>query len=235
VSRLRVGVGIIAVASGIAWALGGVSAITTSAHKIAELLPFLLVLGGISAILLIAVPRGALVGPVILIVAGLLWFAAEHRMLQRSLFTHFPAFILIGVGVGVAMSRRRNISIDTGVERYGAVLFPARRRISGEARRKLIVRAIFALLQLDMSKADFPAGGKLWLDVTCIMGRIELILPKGWAVQAGRIELAQRITFGGTLTRSDITPIEAEEKDSDSNLVVLNVLGWGGSVMVERA
>ena len=232
-SRVRVGVGIVAVVSGTAWALGGLGFVATSARRLAELLPFLLVLIGISAIMMVVVPRGALAGPVLLIVIGLLGFAAEHRMLQRSLFVHLPAFILIGVGVIIAMSRRQKILIDTGVERHNAVLFPARRRISGEARRKIIARAIFTTLRLDMSKADFPPSTRLWLDVTCIMGRIEIILPKGWKVQAGRIGLARWVTFAGTLTRSDLAPPEQEEQ-SVKKLVVVNVVGWGGAVVVER-
>lgn len=225
--------GLVAVVSGTAWALGGDGFVATSARRLAELLPFLLVLIGISAIMMVVVPRGALAGPVLLIVIGLLGFAVEHRMLQRSLFVHLPAFILIGVGVIIAMSRRQKVLIDTGVERHTAVLFPVRRRISREVRRKVIARAVFTMLQLDMSKAEFPHATRMWLDVTCIIGRIEIILPEGWKVQAGRIGLARWMTFGGTLTRSDLAPAEQEDK-SFKKLVVVNVLGWGGAVVVER-
>ncbi len=233
VSRARVGVGLVTVALGTVWALGGVSSVASSSRKLAELLSLVLVLGGVSAILLIAVPRGTLAGPVLLIVVGLLGFAAEHGMFHRSFFTRLPAVVLIGAGAIVAMSRSHNIPADTGVERFTAVALPVRRSISGVVSPKLIIRAIFTLLKLDLSQANFPPATRLWIDITCVLGRVEIILPQGWEVQAGRIELARRITFGGTLTRSNLAP-PSESEDQPGQLVVINVLGWGGAVMVER-
>lgn len=234
-SRARIAVGVVAVISGTAWALGGIDTLATAARRLAELLPLMLVLGGVSAILLVAVPRGTLAGPVLLIFVGLLGIAAERGMLSRSLLVHLPAFILIGVGVIVAMSRRQNIQIDTGVKPYTAIVFPARPRVRGDAPRKVIARAIFGLLRLDMSQAGYPPVTRLWIDVTCVMGRVEVILPKDWEVQAGRIELARRMTFGGTLSRSNLAPLEEQEEEFGKNLVVLNVLGWSGAVLVEQS
>lgn len=234
-SRVRVGIGIVAVAVGTAWALGGNGFLATSGRRLAELLPLLLVLGGVSAILLVVAPRGALAGPVLLISMGLLGLAVEHGMLRNSFFVHVPAFILISLGVIVAMSRRERIKIDTGVKRFTTIFFPARRRVSGEAPRKIIVRAIFGLLELDMSEAD-PSrwAARVWADVTCLVGRIELIIPKEWEVQAGRVELARHITFGGKLTRTEFAPPTEQEDDPNKNLVVVNVLGWGGVVRVRQ-
>jgi hypothetical protein len=185
--------------------------------------------------LLVVVPRGALAGPVLLISIGLLSLALEHGMLRKSLFVHLPAFILISSGVIVAMSRRESIDIDTGVKRFTTILFPARRRVSGEVPLKIIARAIFGLLELDMSDAD-PSNRatRVWLDVTCLVGRVELIMPKEWEVQAGRTELARHITFGGKLTRTEFAPPMEQEDDPGKNLVVVNVLGWGGAVRVHQ-
>jgi len=234
VSRARIAFGIAGVISGTVWALGGTDTLAAAARRLAELLPLMIVLGGVSAILLVAVPRGTLAGPVVLISVGLLGIAAERGMLSRSLLAHLPAFILIGVGVIVAMSRRQNIQIETGVERYTAILFPANRYVCGEAPRKVIARAIFGLLRLDLSRAEHPAFPRLWIDVTCVMGRVEVILPEDWEVQAGRVELARRMTFGGTLSRSDLAPFNEQKGEFEKNLVVLNVLGWSGAVVVER-
>lgn len=231
-SRARIAVGVVAIISGTAWALGGMDTLAAAARRLAELLPLMLVLGGVLAILLVAVPRGALAGPILLIFVGLLGIAAERGMFSRSLLVHLPALILIGVGVIVAMSRHHKI--DTGVERCTAIVFPARRRIRGDAPRKVIARAIFGLLRLDMSQAGYPSVTRLWIDVTCVMGRVEVILPKDWEVQAGRIELARRMTFGGKLSRSNLAPLAAQEDEFGKNLVVLNVLGWSGAVLVER-
>jgi hypothetical protein len=235
VSRARIAFGVVAVISGTAWALGGMDTLTTVARRLAELLPLMLVLGGVSAILLVAVPRGTLAGPVLLISVGLLGIAAERGMLSRSLLVHLPAFVLIGVGVIVAMSRRQNIQIDTGVKRYTAIVFPAHPLVSGDAPRKVIARAIFGLLRLDMSQAGYPPVTRLSIDVTCVLGRVEVILPKDWEVQAGRIELARQMTFGGTLSCSNLAPLEEQEEEFGKNLVVLNVLGWSGSVLVEQS
>jgi hypothetical protein len=185
--------------------------------------------------LLVVVPRGALAGPLLLISLGLVGLALEHGMLRKSLFVHVPAFILISSGVIVAMSRRESIKIDTGVERFTTILFPARRRVSGEAPLKIIVRAIFGLLELDMSEADPPRqAARVWVDATCLVGRIELIMPKEWEVQAGRIKLARHITFGGKLTRTNFAPPTEQEDDSCKILIVVNVLGWGGVVRVHQ-
>lgn len=226
--------GILAVAAGTAWALGGNGFLATSGRRLAELLPLLLVLGGVSALLLMVIPRGALAGPVLLISMGLLGLAVEHGMLHKSLFVHVPALILISLGVIVAMSRRESIKIDTGVKRFTTLFFPARRRVSGKAPSKIIVRAILGLLELDMSKAaPPPQSTRVWADVTCLVGRVELILPKEWEVQAGRVELARHITFRGKLTRTEFAPPEQEDDDC-KNLVVVNVLGWGGVVRVHQ-
>ena len=155
-------------------------------------------------------------------------------MLRKSLFVHIPAFILISLGVIVAMSRRESVKIDTGVKRFVTFLFPTRRCVSGEAPLKIIIRAIFGLLELDMSEADRSQATRVWVDVTCLVGRVELIMPKEWEVQAGRIELARHITFGGKLTRTEFAPLTEEEDDPCKNLVVVNVLGWGGAIRVHQ-
>jgi hypothetical protein len=227
-------VGIVAVASGTAWALGGIDSLVTSARTVAELLPLLLVIGGTGAILLMAVPRGALAGPILLIAIGALGLAAEFGVFRKSLLTHAPAFILIGLGVVIAMSRHENNEIDTGVQRYTAILFPARRRVSGKASRKIIMRTLFGLLLVDLSQATYPGYARLWVDITCVMGRVELTLPKDWKVQAGRIELARRVAFEGRLASSELALPSEQDDEAGKNLVVLNVQGWAGAVRVKQ-
>ena len=144
-NRVRVGVGIVAVASGTAWALGGTDSLVTVVRAFAGLLPLLLVIGGVSAVLLVTVPRGMLAGPVLLISIGVLALAVEHGVFRMSLFTHVPAFIVIGAGVVVAMSQPRELQIDTRVKRYTAILLPKRRRVIGAASPKIVVRAIFGI------------------------------------------------------------------------------------------
>ena len=228
VGRVRVGVGLIAVAAGTAWAVGGIGSVAAPARRLVELLPLLLVLGGALAILLIVVPRGALAGPVLLVSAGLLALAVEDGMLRKLYFVRIPAYILVGAGVIIAMSRSERIKIDTGIRRFIAVLFPVHRVVRGRAPLKIITSAILGLLQVDMSQADpSPRADRVSVDVTCILGRIEIILPKDWEVQAGRVELARHITFEGALQCTNVTPC-------DRNLVVINALGWCGVVVVKR-
>jgi hypothetical protein len=235
VSRTRVGLGIVAVAVGMAWALGGTASLAMTARSLAEFLPLLLLLAGVSAIFLVIVPRGALAGPVLLISMGLLGLAIEDGTLRKPLFAHVPALILISTGVIVAMSRREGINIDTRVKRFTTILFPRRLHLSGEAPLKLISRAIFGLLQLDMSGADPPHhASRVWVDVTCLVGRVELIMPKGWEVQAGRVDLARHMTFGGELTRTDIATQKESAHEPGKYLVVINVIGWGGVVRVRQ-
>ena len=233
-SRLRVGVGLIAVIAGTAWAVGGIGSIARPALRLAELLPLLLVLVGTFAILLVVVPRGTLAGPVLLVLGGLLGLAAEDGMLRKLYLVRIPALILIGAGVIVAMSRSGKIQIDVGIKRFTAVLFPTNRKINGRAPRKIIARAIFGLLRLDMSRAEPALGAnRVWVDVTCIVGRIEIILPREWGVEAGRVQLARRITFEGSLKGTESVSPEQEDQHA-KNLVMINVLGWGGVVVVLR-
>jgi hypothetical protein len=232
VSRARVGVGIVAVASGTAWALGGIDSLVTAARTLAELLPLLLVIGGAAAILLIVVPRGALAGPVLIIAIGAFGLAVELGVFHRSLASHAAAFVLIGLGVAVAMSRSEKQDIDVGVQRCTAILFPVRRGISGKAPRKLIVRTVLGLLRIDLAQAIH--SGWLWMDITCVLGRVELNVPEDWQVQAGRIELARRVTFEGRLTSTDLAPPKEQGGDETQKLAVLNVQGWAGAVRVKH-
>lgn len=232
-SRVRVGLGLIAVAAGTAWGVGGIGSVATSARRLAELLPILLVLGGTLAILLVVMPRGALAGPVLIVAIGLLGLAAEDGLLRMLYLVRIPAFVLIGAGVVVAMSRSGRVQVDTGVKRFSTFLFPIHRYVHGTAPRKIIARAVFGSLKLDMSQAELSPA-RVWVDVTCLVGRIEIIIPKGWEVRAGRIELARHITFEGTLTSIDIAPPTEEEDPEARGLAVVNVLGWRGVLVVQR-
>lgn len=234
-TRARVGIGILAVVSGTVWALGGIDALTTNARRLAELLPLILVLAGLSAILLVAVPGGTLTGPILLISMGLLGLALEHGLLSRVDTARLPAFIISGAGAIIAMSRRQKIAIDTGIERHTAFIFPLRRHLSGDAPMKIIARAVSGFLQLDMSRANYPPGAaRLWVDVTCVMGCVELILPSDWEVQAGRIELARQMKFRGTLASSSPAPLSEIGDQPEKKLVVINAMGWGGTIVVQR-
>ena len=133
--------GILAVAAGTAWALGGMASLITFARTAAGLVPLALVLAGVAAILFVAVPRGTLAGPVVLISLGVIGIAVEHGMLRRSLSAHVAPVALIAAGVVVAMSRSEKPRIDTGVERHHAILFPAHPRVLGSAPNKVIARA----------------------------------------------------------------------------------------------
>lgn len=235
-NRVRVGVGIVAVASGTAWALGGTNSLVTVLRAFAGLLPLLLVIGGVSAILFVAVPRGMLAGPVLLVSIGALALAVEHGVFRRSSFIHVPAFILIGAGVVVAMSQPRDPQVEATVKRYTAILLLVRRRVIGSASPKIVVRAIFGMARVDLSRADYPKGvGRVSVDLTCIMGRIEMVVPSGWQVLAGRVELARAMSFEGTLTDSELAPLREQDTEHGKKLVVLNIQGWGGAVLVERS
>jgi hypothetical protein len=219
---------------GTAWAVGGVGSVATPARRLAELLPLLLVLGGALAILLVVVPRGALAGPVLVVSVGLLGVAAEDDMLRKLYLVRIPAFILIGTGVIVAMSRNEKVQLDTGIKRFTAILLPVHRHVYGRAPVKIIARAMFGLLRLDMSRVD-PSlrTDRVLVDVTCIVGRIEILLPREWEVQAGRVELARHVTFEGSLKSTNI--VSAEQKDQcGKNVAEINVLGWRGFVVIQR-
>ena len=154
-------------------------------------------------------------------------------MLRKLYAARIPALILIGAGVIVAMSRSEKIKIDTGVKRFTAIIFPAFRHIRGRAPLKITARAIFGFLRLDMTQAALIRSDQVKVDVSCIVGRIEIIVPKDWEVQAGRVELARYIKFEGSLPATGSAPA-GQADQGDKNLVVINALGWLGFVVVQR-
>lgn len=197
--------------------------------------PLALVVAGAWLALRAAVPRGALAGPLALFAAGGIGLASQHGLLRPPELQRAAPIVIVACGVIVAMSRSADPpEIYTGVGRYHAVLVPMHRKIPGPTPRKLIVRALLGSIRLDLREATYPKAYRLWVDVTVLMGRVELVLPEHWQVQAGRVDLARGVHFEGLLESAEIAlPVEQHTEDGKS-LVVLNVLGLGGAVNISR-
>jgi hypothetical protein len=235
VSRTRIGLGLLAVAMGTAWATGGVRSLRVAVDLLVTVAPWLLLATGATMLFRAALPRGASVAPLVLIAAGGVVLAARFDAADDIRLGNMVPLILIAGGVTVAMSYHSGESeINTRVRRYTSVLFPVRKSLNGIAPDKIIVRAIPGMIDLDLSRADYPNAYRLVIDVTVFYGRIELTIADTWKVAAGRLDLIHRVHFSGEVSTADFAdPIERPE-DRESRLVVLNVQGSGGAVIVRR-
>lgn len=234
-SRIRVALGLGAVAMGTAWAIGGVAGLRDVVGVLSVAVPALLVLAGVVLVLRAAVPQGRLGGPLALMGVGVgvlaLRFDVPH---VPELSRQAPVALILG-GVFVAMFRGPSGSgLDTGVRRCTSLLYPhARPRLEGRAPKKLVLRSLlFGVVDIDLSRCEFPLEARLVVDVTVLWARVDLKVPADWTVLAGRVELASGVRFDGHLSAPAFaTP---QPSDDEERTVVVNVQGLGGSVTLTR-
>lgn len=230
--RLRVLLGVTAIAAGTAWASGGLSAVRAAGIQVLRILPFVIVGAGVLLLLMAAVPRGRLGGPLLLLVAGTVGLAVEFAPAPHG-WSHMtpPAALILGGLVLSLSGRSGSAHADGPIQVWHSFLWPKRHVLRGNAPAKLILRCVLGEIALDLTEIAFPDEDELTFDVTILGGRVQLLLPHNWHVQAGRVEFARAMAFEGVLTSS-----KRHEADQEiGNLVVLNVQGWLGSLAVTQS
>ncbi|MFA1546710.1 LiaF transmembrane domain-containing protein [Actinomadura chokoriensis] len=240
-TRTRVLLGLVAVAVGAALAAGGSDALRRGGEVLTEIAPFLLVAVGAIILLRSVLPRDrTVVGPALLVVAGLAWLAVNRDWFGSEAMRPFASAVLVAGGVAVAMSSgRRDLNIDTGVRRCMAVVLPRVSRIA-QVPRKLIVRALAGDVVIDLSQARLPRQREIEIDLALLYGHVEILVPDDWAVVHGRLETARWIRLNGRLDPPyAYSPPPASDEDEPDwhggrGGVVLNISGIGGSVVLVR-
>ena len=232
-SRVRVAFGLAGVAAGTAWAVGGANALSASALVILKVVPALTVMVGVLILLRAVVPRGVLAGPLVLIVGGSAVLAFQFDVLTAGMLGRVGPTLLVAGGVVVAMSRRSREGAL--VARHWSVFAPIKPiGVQGIAPQKFILRCLLGEIRLDLAKAHYPGmADRITVDITLLGGWVELRVPQGWPVRAGRVDLARGTRFVGNLS-SPIPVLDAPEVEDEANLIVLNVQGWSGRVTITR-
>jgi hypothetical protein len=207
----------------------------------------------LAAVLIVvsALPRGTRMGPIVLIAGGLAAYAVTHGQWRAgAAWTAIGALLMLLGGSIALMPDGRRERIDP-VRRVTAVLFPRTAAIGrGErAPEQIAVVVIGTRVVVDLREPGRVDEELIELSLSCWAGHIEILLPDSWSVVGGRLASARGVTFRGRL---DSTKLFAEPRNQemyerlmrigaerrqrhpeagvDSAVVVVHVLGFGGSV-----
>lgn len=229
-SRARIALGLVAVATGTAWAVGGAYALRAVGSAVLRGMPALAIATGLVIFLRAVLPRGPIAGPLVLIVGGLLALAAQVGWLTASLWQAISPTLLITGGVLIAMSKRaRPDPLAAIVTRHWSLFLPNRHAVRDTSPHKFIVRCLLGDFLLDLTNAAYPRGAdRVTIDVTVLGGWVELRVPHHWVVIAGRVELTAGVRFVGNV---DLP----EGDDTTQNRIVLNVQGLASRMIVSRS
>jgi hypothetical protein len=170
----------------------------------------------------------------------MVWLALSQDWVGSDAARPFASAVLIAGGVAIAMSsRRRELDIDTGVSRCTTIVLPRTFQFA-QAPRKLIIRALAGDLVVDLSEALLPRQQEIEIDLLSLYGFIKILIPEEWMVVHGRLETAHRIRLDGKLDPPyaySLPPSSGEDAPDwhgGRGGVVLNVSGFGGSVVLLR-
>jgi hypothetical protein len=150
---------LVGVAAGTAWAVGGVNALIAGALMIVTTVLALTVMVGVLALLRAVAPRGALAGPLVLIIDGTAGLAVQFGALTAGMLNGVGPVLLVVGGVVVAMSRRsRETTLAAVVARHWSVFVPIKPiGVQGVAPHKFILRCLLGGILLDLTKAAIRA------------------------------------------------------------------------------
>jgi hypothetical protein len=203
-------------------------------------------LGAIALLSAIA-PAGALLGPLVLILAGLVivgWPRPEVWALSGGVIT-------LGGGLFVIRSTRSAGSKHDPVMRRWTMLFRGTVPLKDSTcPDQLFLTAIAGgPLIADLGAADPPSADVMEVLITCWGGCVHLQVPKHWTVVGGRLAASTMIFVKGELDSKQLVPDRwklngstlkaltqknAAQSGEDSILVIVHVMGFGGAVTLTR-
>ncbi|MFE5819803.1 hypothetical protein ACFQ6S_41125 [Streptomyces sp. NPDC056479] len=244
---MRTAFGLLVVIVGTVWLLGDWSAVRSGGRWALSALPYVIVVVGVLLLLRAAVPRGLLVGPVILVAGGGLWAAYNAGVFEGRTADRIWPSVVIAVGVALSLGVRTDPGgreDDNPLRRYRSVLVPLDRRVVTPATplQTLAVSSYFGNAVIDLSGARFAGASApddrlrvASVDVTVFFGRVELVVGPNCAVVKGNVEGTHAVRFAEqVVVYADVD----EYFHFDANglrrphRMVLNVLGLGGAVAV---
>ncbi|GID29520.1 hypothetical protein Abr02nite_45030 [Paractinoplanes brasiliensis] len=198
------------------------------------------------------VPRGALLGPVILAAAGLAIVTTTRGWWSSRQLWMFVGFALAVLGAMVATRRAVGTHDLSPIQRLFGFLLSRHviYDLDAEAPERLDVAAVLCKVVIDLRSAVAPRTGPLEIVASSVGGRIELALPQHWPVVAGRLAASRRVRLDGFVDHADafddprspeqsqlLQDLEGEwqeraASDDPATSVVVHVAGVGGSVRV---
>ena len=246
-------VGLAVFGFGLVLAIDGPTRVGEVTHDIARHAGACILAAAVIVLIYNLAPRGTLLGPAVLAVAGLGVLTWQNQWWPVK-----PEWAALGITMlllgGVVVIRKDRVVATSDPTRRLVALFTRRRVALGaldNAPEQLSLIAFLAPLEVDLTSAQRPSYGPVEVLVTCWGGAVRLTVPSHWAVVAGRLAAARAIQFSGALDSSDAFPspeddVAAEQlaelaksrarlPDETGTVVVIHVLGLGGSVTVTRS
>ncbi|MET7567957.1 hypothetical protein ABZT04_05560 [Streptomyces sp. NPDC005492] len=232
----------LAVVVGTVWLLGGPEALRSGARVALVLAPYFLMAFAAVLIVRSALPKGAALGPLVLLAGGGLWALAGQGGLSDVWQSRVAPLAVIALGTLIALSRSGGVADDVviPIRRYGSLFVPAHAKLlpAEDGVRRIVVRAIFGSLRVDLSEAVFPqdeeARGVLYADVTVLFGRVEFVLGDDCAVVVDQ----QIQTFGTSLAERvpvfrNYAAYDNQTSPTPNRRLVISLVGAGGAVALD--
>ncbi|WP_406122934.1 hypothetical protein [Streptomyces sp. NBC_00989] len=242
--RVRTALGLLAVVVGTTWLLGGPQTLRSGARGALVAAPYLLMAFAAILIVRTALPKGAALGPLVLLVGGGLWALAGQGGLSDVWQSRVVPLAVIALGALIALSRSGGIADDVviPIRRYGSLFVPAHAKLlpSENGVRRIVVRAVFGSLRVDLSEAVFPQDdeerGVLYADVTVLFGRVEFVLGEDCAVVVAR----EIHTFGTSLAErvpvfANLRAYGRRRPSALGRRLEISLVGIGGAVQLDAA
>jgi len=134
---------------------------------------------------------------------------------------------------GAASGASSNDEMHRFVRGVTAIIWPRHPDLGAEAPAQLAARAILGMLTLDLSnqRAPRPSPERIDVNLTILAGRIEIVVPSGWGVRAGRMNASRGVKFRGLLGQPEPG---VGESATQTCCIVVHVLGIGGVVSISR-
>ncbi|NUP14591.1 MAG: hypothetical protein HOZ81_00480 [Streptomyces sp.] len=245
-ARLRTAFGLLVVIVGMVWLVGDTTALRSGGRWALSALPYALAAVGLLLILRAAVPKGLLLGPVVLVAGGGLWAAYNAGVFDGRTADRIWPSVVIALGVALSLGVRTDAQVpeeDHPLRRYRSVLIPVDRRVltGSVSLQTLAVGSYLGNAVIDLSGAQFEASATdnqqrvVRVDVTVFFGRVELVVGPSCAVVKGNVEGTRAVRFAEQVVvyaNVDEYLQSVGGASSRPHRMVLNVLGLGGAVVV---
>ena len=172
--------------------------------------------------------RGSIIGPVVVIGAGVLLLLATTNVLQGDAWSYVWPVVIVGIGVTILLGRTRvgapaGAAADDVVTATGIFSGPDVRTTSQRFRHASLT-AVFGGVTLDLRDARLdPAGAAV--TATVAFGGIHILVPRGW-----RITMRSTPIFGGMKDKTE----RGAELAADAPTLRVDGLALFGDVEVKH-
>lgn len=234
--RWQVLLALVAVSAGSVLAAAGPPGLARLGTLLLANLGWLLLTLGVLALLWAIAPRGALLGPLLLIGAGLVIIGWP----RPEIWTFSGSAITVGGGL-MLLRRGQSRRSDDPVVRRGIIGLAGRARMPDRCPEQIHLRPVVGRLTLSLFDVEPPSSQIVEVLITCWGGWVRLHVPPDWAVVGGRLAAATMISFSGkldskqlVLSRSSVDGKLFGELSPGPALVIVHVMGFGGGVDLSR-